>query len=211
MPVHLEPDALRLLPERPGVYSFYGLNPLPLYIGKAINLKERIGSHFSNDYRSETDLRLSNELRRIEVEETAGELGALLLEARRVRERMPAYNVKLRRKTGWTAVRFNEETLQPLYVGSPEVKLEELDQYYGLFSSRTSARAHLLRSVMEAKLCARTLGLERGSGACFAYQLQQCQGACVGLETRKAHHQRVLEALEPKRLERLPSSRKVPT
>ena len=200
MPVHLDPDALTHLPERPGVYSFYGLNSLPLYIGKAINLKERIGAHFSNDYRSETDLRLSNELRRIEVEETAGELGALLLEARRVRERMPAYNIKLRRKTGWTALRFDEETLQPVYVGSPAVKLEELDQYYGLFSSRTSARAHLLRAVIEATLCARTLGLERGGGACFAYQLQQCQGACLGLESREDHHQRVLAALAPKRL-----------
>ena len=97
LPAHLDPDALRGLPPRPGVYLFYGLNPLPLYIGKAVNLKDRIGAHFSNDYRSGTDLRLSQELRRIDVEETAGELGALLREAQLVKQLMPAHNIKLRR------------------------------------------------------------------------------------------------------------------
>ena len=43
----LPPDALDALPEAPGVYRFYGDNPLPLYIGKSINLRERVGAHFS--------------------------------------------------------------------------------------------------------------------------------------------------------------------
>ena len=47
------------LPEAPGVYLFYGLNALPLYIGKSRNLRERVGAHFSSDYRSATDTRSS--------------------------------------------------------------------------------------------------------------------------------------------------------
>ncbi len=58
LPPQLAPDALDALPEAPGVYLFYGDNPLPLYIGKSINLRERVGAHFSQDWRSETDLRL---------------------------------------------------------------------------------------------------------------------------------------------------------
>ena len=53
---------------------------MPLYVGKSINLRERVASHFSSDYRSANDLRLSSEVVRIEFEETAGELGALLRE-----------------------------------------------------------------------------------------------------------------------------------
>ena len=98
LPPQLAPDALDALPEAPGVYLFYGLNALPLYIGKSTNLRERVGAHFSSDYRSATDLRLSTELQRIEFEETAGEIGALLREAALVKSMLPAHNHALRRK-----------------------------------------------------------------------------------------------------------------
>ena len=51
LPPQLAPDALENLPEGPGVYRFYGVNDLPLYIGKSINLRDRVRSHFSSDYR----------------------------------------------------------------------------------------------------------------------------------------------------------------
>ena len=204
LPAHLDPDVLRDLPARPGVYLFYGLNPLPLYIGKAVNLKDRIGSHFSNDYRSGTDLRLSQELRRIEVEETAGELGALLREAQLVKQMMPAHNIKLRRKNAWTAIRLDPDTGLPEYVKSGDIALDALDTHYGLFGSRAAARAWLLDMTSEAGLCARQLGLERGTGPCFGYQLKQCRGACVGLEPAAQHLQRVRDALEAKQLKHWP-------
>ena len=204
LPSHLEPDALTKLPARPGVYLFYGLNRLPLYIGKAINLKDRIGSHFSNDYRSGTDLRLSQELRCIEVEETAGELGALLREAQLVKQMMPAHNIKLRRKTGWTAIRIDAQTGLPEYVRSDAIALDALDSHYGLFGSRAAARAWLLGVTSDAGLCAKRLGLERGTGPCFGYQIKQCRGTCMGEETAQQHQQRVLEALDSRRLQRWP-------
>ncbi|MEO5693604.1 MAG: exonuclease domain-containing protein, partial [Usitatibacter sp.] len=98
LPPQLPADALENLPEGPGVYRFYGVNDLPLYVGKSINLRDRVRSHFSSDYRSANDHRLSGEIQRIEVDETAGELGALLKEARLVKELLPLHNHKLRRK-----------------------------------------------------------------------------------------------------------------
>ncbi len=98
LPPQLPPDSLERLPETPGVYLFFGENPLPIYIGKSVNLRERVGAHFAGDWQSETDLRLSQEIRRIEVEETAGELGALLREATLVKSMLPAHNRALRRK-----------------------------------------------------------------------------------------------------------------
>lgn len=200
LPAHLDPDALRDLPARPGVYLFYGLNAQPLYIGKAVNLKERIGSHFSNDYRSGTDLRLSQELRRIETEETAGELGALLREAQLVKQLMPAHNIKLRRNSGWTAIRIDPAPGLPQFVKSDDIPPEAIDAHYGLFASRAAAKTWLLDVAARAHLCAKTLGLERGPGPCFGYQIRQCRGTCVGAESLDAHSHRVHEAMELKRL-----------
>ena len=204
LPAHLDPDALRDLPSRPGVYLFYGLNAQPLYIGKAVNLKERIGSHFSNDYRSGTDLRLSQELRRIEVEETAGELGALLREAQLVKQRMPAHNIKLRRKSGWTAIRLDETSGLPEFVKSDDIPLDALDTHYGLFGSRAAAKRWLLEIASAAQLCAKSLGLERGAGPCFGYQIKLCSGVCIGHEPAAEHLRRVRAALDVKRLRRWP-------
>ena len=111
MPSQLPADALAHLPEGPGVYRFYGLNPLPLYIGKSINLRERIAAHFSSDYRSANDLRLSAEITRIEIEETAGELGALLRESHLIKTLLPVYNHRLRRRRDHTTE--HEHNRQP--------------------------------------------------------------------------------------------------
>src|SRR5260221_2164975 len=105
LPPQLAPDALEGLPEGPGVYRFYGVNDLPIYIGKSVNLRDRVRSHFSGDYRSANDVRISGEIQRIEVDATAGELGALLMEARLVKELLPLHNYRLRRKLNACFVR----------------------------------------------------------------------------------------------------------
>src|SRR5207237_9443665 len=104
LPPQLSADALDAIPEAPGVYRFYGLNALPLYVGKSVNLRARIAAHFSADYRSASDLRLSAEITRIEIEETAGELGALLRESQLVKTLLPAYNQRLRRRAEMVAL-----------------------------------------------------------------------------------------------------------
>src|SRR5439155_22015678 len=118
LPSHLAPDALDGIPESPGVYRFYGLNALPLYIGKSVNLRERVSAHFSSDYRSANDARLSAELTRIEFEETAGELGALLREARLIKTMLPPYNQRPRRRAELVALETTPEPGPPQDVPS---------------------------------------------------------------------------------------------
>lgn len=87
LPSGLEATAVDAVPQAPGVYLFYGENDLPLYIGKAVNLRARVQSHFAADHGSGRAMRLARETTRIEWIETAGELGALLLEARLIAPR----------------------------------------------------------------------------------------------------------------------------
>ena len=206
LPKHLPVDALTRIPDSPGVYLFYGLNEHPLYIGKAKSLRERVGGHFSGDWSSDRGVRLSEELRRIEYIETAGELSALLLEARLIRERLPAHNIKLRRRTEAVALRLDDATRKlefPVIAGLAANALHDL---YGSFGSRASARATLAMIAAKNQLCMKTLGLERrrrGEPAetpCFAFQVRRCLGACCGEESPAAHWARLVEALAPLRL-----------
>jgi DNA polymerase III subunit epsilon len=204
LPPQLAPDALDAIPEAPGVYRFYGLNALPLYVGKSINLRERVATHFSSDYRSANDLRLSAEITRIEFEQTAGELGALLRESQLVKTLLPAYNRRLRRRTEMVALALAAEPSAPDYVPSSAIDPGALDELYGPFSSRRQAREALRFLAGEAGLCWTALGLERREGPCFARQLKKCAGACVGAETPAAHHARLRAALAPHALRRWP-------
>jgi DNA polymerase-3 subunit epsilon len=196
LPPQLPPDAIDVLPEAPGVYLFYGDNPLPLYIGKSINLRERVGAHFSQDWRSETDLRLSQEIRRIEHEPTAGALGALLRESVLIKSRMPAHNRALRRKLEAGVLEIVAGV--PQFVAAAGVDCARLSGTYGPFASRASARAALRVLAAEHRLCPLRLRLERRAGGpCFSRQLRRCNGVCVGEETPEAHDHRLRDALAP--------------
>jgi DNA polymerase-3 subunit epsilon len=196
LPPQLPPDCLDHVPEAPGVYRFFGDNALPIYIGKSVNLRERIAAHFSSDWRSETDLRLSQEIRRIEVEETAGELGALLREAVLVKTELPAHNRALRRKEE-AGVLVLEDGL-PRFVHTRDVAPHTLAGAYGPFASRRSASELLRTLAVEHRLCWSRLKLERrASGPCFARQLKRCAGVCVGAESAGTHDDRLADALAP--------------
>jgi DNA polymerase III subunit epsilon len=204
LPPQLPADALDAIPEAPGVYRFYGLNALPLYVGKSINLRQRVAAHFSSDYRSANDLRLSTEITRIEFEETAGELGALLRESRLVKALLPTYNQRLRRRGEMVALSIAAEPSAPEYVRSSAIDPAMLDDLYGPFSSRRQAREALRFLAAEAALCWSALGLEHRNGPCFARQVKKCAGACIGAEPLAAHHERLRNALAPHALKRWP-------
>jgi len=203
-PPALPPGELDGIPHAPGVYLFYGANAQPIYIGKSVDLKARVLNHFSNDHASGADLRLSQEVQRIEWEATAGETGALLREAELVKSRLPAHNIALRRRLGQVFVALDGES-RPRFVPAASVSLERLHEYYGPFSSRPGARRFLQELAAEHGLCLKAMKLEgrarAAAGApCFNHQIRRCLGACVGAEAPETHATRLRGLLEPRRM-----------
>ncbi len=201
LPSHLPTDALDTIPDTPGVYLFYGENDMPLYVGKSVRLRQRVLSHFNSDHKLYKDMRLSQQLHRIEVRQTAGEIGALLLEAQLVKDLQPVHNRLLRRQGDLCAWRLKEDdkghTL-PVLTFASEQDFGRADRLYGLFSSKRKAEA-ALRELAEAhQLCLLQLGLEGrvGSGKpCFNWQLKRCKGVCIGKEAESFHRARLEGAL----------------
>lgn len=201
LPSHLPTDALDTIPDTPGVYLFYGENDMPLYVGKSVRLRQRVLSHFNSDHKLYKDMRLSQQLHRIEVRQTAGEIGALLLEAQLVKDLQPVHNRLLRRQGDLCAWRLKEDdkghTL-PVLTFASEQDFGRADRLYGLFSSKRKAEA-ALRELAEAhQLCLLQLGLEGrvGNGKpCFNWQLKRCKGVCIGKEAESFHRARLEGAL----------------
>jgi DNA polymerase-3 subunit epsilon len=201
VPPHLE-TPLHDIPNTTGVYLFYGEGTMPLYIGKSVSLRTRVMSHFQAASKVAREMRIAQEVRRIEWRETAGELGALLLESSLVKELQPVYNRQLRREKqlcGWQLLAEGEFPVLKL-VRMDEVDAAEIDRVYGVYRSKRQA-TDALRLIAESQsLCTRALGLESGKGACFSYQLGQCKGLCAGSETPALHRVRLQLALAGQRL-----------
>jgi DNA polymerase-3 subunit epsilon len=204
LPPQLAPDALEGLPEGPGVYRFYGVNDLPIYVGKSVNLRERVRSHFSSDYRCANDVRISSEIRRIEVEETAGELGALLREAKLVKALLPLHNHRLRRKLNACFIRLPDLRSPPEVLLNKDIDWAARDAgsepLYGPFATKQNVKQMLEGLAAEHGLCWRQLGWEKRGGPCFARQVKKCRGACIGEESPEQHHLRLMLSLSPQRV-----------
>ncbi len=212
LPSHLDAHLLDDMPETPGVYLFYGDHDLPIYIGKSINIRARVLSHFSSDHASTKEMRIGQEIKHVEWLETAGDLSALLLESRLVKERQPIYNRQLRNERQLCSWKLNADPkASPMLslIREDDINPAQLGQLFGTFNSKRQA-VEVLRKVAEAhQLCPKLLGLETGNGACFASQLKRCKGACCDREAPEIHYLRLQQALIAQKLKNWPFSGKI--
>jgi len=197
VPAGLPDSALDDIPEAPGVYLFYGENEAVLYVGKSINLRARVMAHFAGDHRDAKDMKIAHQVKRVDLIETGGELAALIREARLLKDLAPVYNRRLRRAMELCAWHWRAEDAvgAPRLVTARELEEAGFNDLYGLFRARAAALEALREIAAAHQLCAIVLGLEKGKGPCFAYQLKRCRGACVGKESLVAHRLRLGAAL----------------
>ncbi len=221
LPPGLTEKDIAAIPEAPGVYLFFAdshatggaARDMPLYVGKSVDMRTRVLSHFSGDLRAAKEMRISQEVKRVEWMETAGELGALLNEARLIKELLPTLNRTERRASGffgfeWAGDMHSVEPLQLVSSGRNEpLRLENL---FGTFRTKRLAQEALARIAEAEGLCPVLIGLDASRGkhavgsACFAHQIHRCRGACCGKETVAAHNLRLFEALQSLRLAQWP-------
>ncbi len=217
LPIKLPMEELEKLPDKPGVYIFYGPDDtkadqlklgdkpkyetkslIPLYVGKSVNIRNRVLSHFSADLASSTEMKISQQIESIETITTAGELGALFLESKMIKEMLPIYNKRSRIKHELIALKsrlnkqgYKECFLEPITQITPD----GLENFLGFFRSRKQAKAFLATIAKEYSLCEKLLGLEKTSAACFAHRLERCKGACVNLERPEIYNLRLETSL----------------
>ena len=210
LPPHLDAALLDDLPETPGVYLFYGESDALLYVGKSLNLRKRVLSHFAADVREYKEMQLAQQVRRIDWRETVGELGALLLESTLVKADQPLHNRRLRRAAelcAWQLRKVAEGDFRPHLVSDQEVDFGRADDLFGPFTKPREA-VNSLRKIAEAYgLCPVILNLEKPAQPgrpCFEHQVGKCKGACVGKEPIGLHSARLMAALAKLKLKPWP-------
>jgi DNA polymerase-3 subunit epsilon len=203
LPPNLHPETINQISNNPGVYIFEDNDGKPLYVGKSIHLRQRVLSHFSADTESNKELRMSLNTHNIKTIETSNELDALLLESKLVKELLPLYNRKLRRRRKYVALLKKVNPSGYITISIDDIDLADcnVENLYGIYETRGKAKAMLLSHQQSYSICPKFLGLEKGKGPCFAYHLGKCSGACIAKEDATKHNLRLELALERSKIE----------
>jgi len=188
------------LPNTPGVYMFYSdqKSEIPIYIGKSINIKKRVLSHYYASKRIKKENKIMSQVSHIKYLKTAGELGALLKEATLIKELQPIYNKRLRkvRKLFIYNLEESDSLLVPtLNVYKPN-NFEIHENSFGLYRSIKQSKNDLISIAKNNHLCLKKLNIENGNGPCFNYHLNRCKGICCDKESIEDHNFRLICAIK---------------
>jgi len=201
LPPHINQTLIDAIPDTPGCYIFYGENKAPLYIGKSISMRSRVMGHFQSALSVRKEMKLSLQVHDIEWIETGGELSALILESRLIKERMPSTNIKLRRSKdlcAWSLIKDSSGVQKPTLVTHRNLQPGLQDNLFGLFYSKREAHGYLAAIAKKYRLCEGLLGLEKliDGKPCFGYQVKKCDGVCMGATPIEIHNLKLKTALD---------------
>jgi excinuclease ABC subunit C len=187
---------LKELPDRPGVYMHKNAEGEVIYVGKARNLKSRVGSYLvGRGARDTKTMSLINEIDTIDFVTTNNELEAILLENNLIKSNQPRYNILLRDDKSYPYIKVTVSEDYPRVVFTRRLDRKKGDLFYGPFFAGTARR--LLKLVADQfKLRSCDLDIEIGKNAlprpCLYYDMHQCLGPCVvGLTTPELYREMV--------------------
>ena len=194
----LDRSLLTGIPRSPGVYVMFDGYGHVIYVGKARNLRERVGSYFSQaiGYTRKMDGLLES-LVSIETHQTGNELEALLLEAQLIRFYQPRYNTALRASENYPYIKINIANPWPRVALTKAVK-DDGALYFGPYKSRGTAERviEVINASLPLRTCTRSFRNARSYGKpCIKLDLGQCIGPCTGQVDRDAYRSLVRSAV----------------
>ena len=187
-------QALPHLPTSPGVYLFKDARGEVLYVGKAVNLKNRVGSYLRDQTGPRTAL-LVQRLAQVDFLVTVTEREALILERNLIKEHHPRYNINLRDDKNFLCLRLNLKDPAPRLALVRRFAPDGA-RYFGPYTSSATVRELLkfMKRVFRLRSC-RDRGVPKRARPCLNYQLGQCLAPCCGLVSLAEYQQAAQEAL----------------
>ncbi len=192
------------LPKKPGVYVFKDAEGLVLYVGKAVNLKNRVTSYFKKDGGDNRGPRIElmiSQIRDLNFTVTDNELESLILEKNFIKQLKPRYNVDLRDDKNYVFIKINIHDEIPT-IGYERKITDKNAKYFGPYTSGLSLKdtLRLVRKIFP--YCANK---KIGQKPCFYYHIGKCPGVCFGkitLEEYKSNYiKKIIQFLDGKRSE----------
>ena len=192
-------EELKKLPRKPGVYIMRDDKDVILYVGKAINLHNRVRSYFrENIGRGPAIDQMVSLIARFEYIVTDSELEALVLENNLIKENSPKYNTLLKDDKTYPYIKVTVGEDYPRILFSRTMKKDK-SRYFGPYTSAAAVKdtIELLNKLYQLRTCNRVLPRDIGNERpCLNYHIKQCLAPCQGYVSKEEYRQQVAGALE---------------
>ena len=180
------------LPQEPGIYYFKNSKGEIIYVGKAINIKKRVLSHFYD--KSNKEVQMCSETAHVDFEKSGSEIVALLMESAEIKRLYPPYNRAQKRRIQQYGIFFYEDRNGILHLAFNKLKLAP--QPLIVLNSTTDCRLYLEQLCEEFLLCAKYCHLQENVSSCSHYRLNSCEGVCRDQESPEKYNQKVSRAID---------------
>ena len=190
-------DFFKDLPEEPGVYKFLNVRKLPIYIGKAKNLKKRVPFYFQDTKdKTKKNKNLIKESKYLEITLTKNELESLLLEQHLIKKVKPKFNVQFKDDKGYPCIKINSSKNFPS-ANSFLGKQNDNEKYFGPYPSSYAVKEVLsiIQKTFKLRNCSDSFFRNR-TRPCMQYQIGRCSAPCVKYINQKDYSREVEGAIK---------------
>ncbi len=192
-------EELKKLPPCPGVYIMHDKDDVILYVGKAVNLRNRVRSYFREKIGRGPQIdKMVSLIARFEYIVTDSELEALILENNLIKEHLPKYNTLLKDDKTYPYIKVTVGEPYPRILFSREMKKDKA-RYFGPYTSAGSVKdtIELLNKLYQIRTCNRSLPRDIGrERPCLNYHIKQCDAPCQGFINKEEYREKINQALD---------------
>ena len=189
-------EELKKLPTCPGVYMHKDRLGTVIYVGKAVNLRNRVRQYFRNSSQHSPKVRsMVSNIAEFDYITCGTEMEALILECNLIKKYMPKYNILLKDDKTYPYIEVTMSEEFPRVIRTREVKRDE-NRYFGPYSDSTAVwrMLKMIDVMYPLKKCS-TLHFPENTRPCLNYFIGKCKGICVGKADREEYLEMIRDIL----------------
>ena len=187
-------EQLKMLPDKPGVYIMHDVDDRIIYVGKAINLKNRVRSYFRKTDKTERIKRMVSLIDHFEYIVVDNEAEALILECNLIKKNRPRFNVLLKDDKTYPYIKVDVKSDYPNVVITRKI-VNDGSKYFGPYANPGSAKemVDFIKQKYKIRQCKNFRSETR---ACLNYHINRCLGPCMGYISKEDYRKQIDEIID---------------
>ena len=187
-------EQLKMLPDKPGVYIMYNAENKIIYVGKAINLRNRVRSYFRKTDKTERIKRMVSLIDHFEYIVVDNEAEALILECNLIKKNRPKFNVLLKDDKTYPYIKIDVKSDYPNVVITRKI-VNDGSKYFGPYANPGAAK-EMLDFIKQKYKIRQCKNFRSETRACLNYHINRCLGPCMGYISKKDYRAQINEIID---------------
>ena len=187
-------EQLKMLPDKPGVYIMHDVDDRIIYVGKAVNLKNRVRSYFRKTDKTERIKRMVSLIDHFEYIVVDNEAEALILECNLIKKNRPKFNVLLKDDKTYPYIKIDVKSEYPNVVITRRI-VNDGAKYFGPYANPGAAK-EMLDFIKQKYKIRQCKNFRSETRACLNYHINRCFGPCMGYISKKDYRKQIDEIID---------------